>query len=520
MQNFWFMPATPILSNAGTNRGLPISCFLNQVEDNIQSIADVAYENIFLASRGGGIGSHWGNVRSIGESCGINGETCGIMPFLKMQESQSSAISQGSLRRGSSAAYLPVSHPEIRNFLQMRRPTGGDHNRKCLELHHGVVVSDDFMNRVMEKNPEDRVWNLKSPATGEILDTVDARDLWIEILTTRLETGEPYILFEDTVNRHRPEIYKELGLEVRTSNLCSEIMLSTGKDYLDKIRTAVCCLSSLNLEYFDEWLYQANFVEDIMRFLDNVLDDFIARAPDSIKNAVYSVKQERSVGLGVMGFHSYLQKKHIAFDSTQAKDTNDLMFKFIRKEADSASIKIAQEKGSCLDAEALNITERFTHKIAIAPTASISGICGGASPGIEPWVGNTFTQKTLSGSFALRNKYLEKVLAGIEKNTDRVWEFITKNEGSVQELGFLDDETKSVFRTAFEIDQNVIINLAADRQQYIDQGQSLNVFFRANEEKKVLHDVHKNAWLKQVKSLYYCRSKSLQRADFVCSGCD
>ncbi len=527
MQNFWFMPATPILSNAGSNRGLPISCFLNQVEDNIKSIADVAYENIFLAARGGGIGVEWGNVRSIGEICGINGETCGIIPFIKMQDSQSIAISQGSLRRGSSAAYLPVSHPEINEFLSMRKPVGGDHNRKCLELHHGVVISDEFMWKVMSNNAEDRIWHLKSPLTGDTIDTVDARDLWIDILTTRLETGEPYILFEDAVNRARPEIYKELDLKVRTSNLCTEIMLTTGKDYLDKTRTAVCCLSSLNLEYFDEWITQEGFIEDVMRFLDNVLEDFITRAPKEVRNAVHSAKQERSVGLGVMGFHSYLQKKNIAIEDEAAACFNDTAFKFIRREADAASIKLAEEKGSCLDAEALDLKERFTHKLAIAPTASISGICGGTSPGIEPWVGNTFTQKTLSGSFAIRNKYLEKSIAGMEKNADRIWSYITTNEGSIQDLSFIDEGTKRVFKTAFEIDQHVLIDLAAQRQQYIDQGQSLNIFCYANVNKKALHAVHKHAWASGLKSLYYCRSKSLQRAEksaenveFICSGCD
>lgn len=527
MQNFWFMPATPILSNANTNRGLPISCFLNQVEDNIKSIADVAYENIFLAARGGGIGVEWGRVRSMGETCGINGETCGIMPFIKMQDSQSLAISQGSLRRGSSAAYLPISHPEINEFLNMRRPVGGDHNRKCLELHHGIVISDAFMHRVFEADETKRGWNLISPLTGETIDTVDARDLWIQIITTRLETGEPYLIFEDAVNRGRPEIYKELDLKVRTSNLCTEIMLSTGKDYLDKARTAVCCLSSLNLEYFDEWVAQNNFIEDVMRFLDNVLEDFITRAPEEVRNAVHSAKQERSVGLGVMGFHSYLQKKSIAIESDAAACFNDTAFKFIRREADAASIRLAEEKGACLDAEALDIKERFTHKLAIAPTASISGICGGTSPGIEPWVGNTFTQKTLSGSFALRNKYLEKRLRIEGKNTDRVWEFITKNEGSVQEFSFLNVATKHIYRTAFEVDQRVLIDLAAQRQQYIDQGQSLNLFCLANITKKDLQQIHRHAWTKGLKSLYYCRSRSLQRAEkthasaeFICSGCD
>lgn len=507
MSNLWFMPATPILSNGGTERGLPISCFLNETEDSLKGIVDLWNENVWLAARGGGIGSYWGNLRSIGEKVKGSGKTSGIVPFIVVQDALTLAISQGSLRRGSAAVYLPVSHPEIKEFIDIRRPTGGDPNRKALNLHHAVVIEDKFMQAV-ENN---ETWDLLSPKDQAIIETIKARDLWIKILTARVETGEPYILYIDSVNRNAPQTYKELGLEIKMSNLCSEITLTTGYDHLGNSRTAVCCLSSVNLEKYDAWNNNEEFIEDIMRFLDNVLEDFINKAPEEMKRAKYSAIRERSVGLGVMGFHSLLQQKNIPFESALAKGLNLKIFKNIKAQADKASKKLALEKGSCPDAKELGITERFTHKIAIAPTASISIIAGNTSPGIEPYAANIFTQKTLTGSFFIKNKYLEKLLESKGKNNEYVWSSITMSEGSVQHLDFLTDYEKLIFKTAYELDQGWIIEHAADRTPYICQAQSVNLFFRANVQKKYLHNIHLLAWKKGMKSLYYCRSQSLQR---------
>ncbi|MEK6734174.1 MAG: ribonucleoside-diphosphate reductase subunit alpha, partial [Pseudomonadota bacterium] len=389
ISNLWFMPATPILSNGGTDRGLPISCFLNEVEDDLEGIVDVWNENVWLAARGGGIGTYWGNVRSIGEKVKGNGKTSGIIPFIKVQDSMTLAISQGSLRRGSAAMYLPIDHPEIEEFIDIRRPTGGDPNRKALNIHHGVSVTDKFMEAV-EKDLE---WELLSPKDKAVISTIKARDLWIKLLTTRIETGEPYLLFIDHVNDRLPKHQKKLKLTVKMSNLCSEIVLPTGIDHLGKMRTAVCCLSSLNLEYYEEWHHDTQFIPDIMRFLDNVLEDFINKAPDSMAKAKYSAMRERSVGLGVMGFHSFLQSKMIPIESVVAKVWNKKMFKHIAESANKASKDLAVEKGACPDAEEVGIMERFSNKTAIAPTASISIICGNSSPGIEPYAANSFTQK-------------------------------------------------------------------------------------------------------------------------------
>lgn len=509
MSQHWFMPATPILSNGGTERGLPISCFLNEVNDNLEGIVDVFNENVWLASNGGGIGSYWGNVRSIGEVIHGGGKTSGIIPFVKVQDTLTLAISQGNLRKGSSAGYLPVWHPEIEEFIELRRPTGGDPNRKTLNIHHGVVIDDKFMHAV--KNGTD--YELLSPKDGSVIEKVSARSIWIKILTARLETGEPYILFIDHVNAAIPEYHRDKKLFVKTSNLCSEITLPTGLDFNGKKRTAVCCLSSLNLEYFEEWSENDEFIYDIMMFLDNVLEDFIAKAPDSMSNAKYSAMRERSVGLGVMGFHSFLQSKMIAFESVIAKAWNNKIFSYIKDKSDAASVKIAKERGSCPDAG--EILDRFANKTAIAPTASISIICGGASPGIEPFAANSFVQKTLTGSFAVRNKHLRSLLEQKGKNSDSVWSSITTNEGSVQHLEFLSDEEKSVFKTAYEMNQKWIIDLAADRTAYVSQAQSLNIFLVSNIHKKDLHQIHFSAWEKGVKSLYYCRSQSLQRSDKV-----
>jgi ribonucleoside-diphosphate reductase alpha chain len=511
ISNLWFMPATPVLSNGGTERGLPISCFLNEANDSLNGIVDLWNENVWLAARGGGIGSYWGNLRSIGEKVGGNGKTSGIMPFIKVMDALTLAISQGSLRRGSAATYLPVWHPEIEEFIEMRRPTGGDVNRKSLNLHHGIVISDAFM-RAVENDEE---WGLTSPKDNSIIRRISARALWIRILTARIETGEPYMLFIDHVNRAIPEHHKLAGLGVKMSNLCSEITLPTGADRFGQERTAVCCLSSLNLEYFLEWQDHPTFIMDCLRFLDNVLQDFIERAPDSMARARYAAMRERSIGLGVMGFHSFLQAQNVPWESVMAKVWNKRMFSHIKREADKASTLLAETKGPCPDAKDYGIMERFSNKIAIAPTASISIICGGASPGIEPIVGNAFTHKTLSGSFRVRNKHLEDVLAKYGRNDDETWSSITTHEGSVQHLPFLSEHEKMVFRTAFEIDQRWVIELAADRTPFICQSQSLNIFLTGNVHKKDLHQIHFMAWKKGVKSLYYCRSRSVQRAESV-----
>jgi len=514
ISNLWFMPATPILSNGGNERGLPISCFLNEAGDSLSSILDLWNENVWLAAKGGGIGSYWGNLRSIGEKIGRVGKTSGIIPFIKVMDSLTMAISQGSLRRGSAACYLPIDHPEIEEFIEMRRPTGGDPNRKALNLHHGVLVSDAFM-RAVETNSE---WALKSPKDGIIQSTLSARNLWIRLLMARVETGEPYIIFVDTVNRQIPQHHKLAGLNVKTSNLCSEITLPTGIDKDGNDRTAVCCLSSLNLETYEEWKDQPNFIEDVMRFLDNVLTDFITRAPDSFKDAKYSATRERSVGLGVMGFHSFLQKNSIPLESVMSKVWNSKIFEHIQIKVDQASKKLAKERGACPDAEEYGFKERFSNKTAIAPTASISIISGGASPGVEPVAANSYTHKTLSGSYNVRNRYLKKVLEKYRKNDDETWSTITTNQGSVEHLDFLTRNEKDVFKTAFEIDQKWIVELGADRTPFVSQSQSINIFLPADVHKKELHQVHFQAWKKGLKSLYYCRSKSIQRAENINKG--
>ena len=511
ISQLWFMPATPILSNGGTNRGMPISCFLNETEDSLEGIVDLWNENVWLASRGGGIGSYWGNLRSIGEKVRGNGKTSGVIPFLRVQDSLTLAISQGSLRRGSSAVYMPITHPEIEEFIDIRRPTGGDHNRKTLNIHHGVVIPDAFMEAV----EKDEMWDLLSPKDQSPQESVRARDLWVKLLTTRIETGEPYLLFIDNVNRAIPEHHKQLGLQVKTSNLCSEITLATGYDHLGKSRTAVCCLSSLNLETYDEWKDNENMIEDVMRFLDNVLQDFIDTAPASMNRATYSAMRERSVGLGVMGYHSYLQQKMIPMESVMAKVWNKKMFEHIKRGVDEASVKLAGERGACPDAEECGIQERFTNKMAIAPTASISIIAGNSSPGIEPYAANSFVQKTLTGSFTVKNKHLKKLLETKDEDSEDTWASISSSEGSVQHLDFLTQDEKDVFKTAQEMDQRWIIEHAADRTPYICQAQSINLFMHGNVNKRDLHQTHFAAWKKGVKSLYYCRSTSIQRSEKV-----
>ena len=507
ISRLWFMPATPVLSNGGADRGLPISCFLNAVNDSLDGIQGVWNENVALASNGGGIGTYWGGVRSIGEKVKGAGQTSGIIPFIRVMDSLTLAISQGSLRRGSAAVYLDIHHPEIEEFLEIRKPSG-DFNRKSLNLHHGISITDEFMEAVRDGGP----FGLRSPKTGEVIREVDARGLWQKILEIRLQTGEPYLIFSDTVNRSMPQHQRDLGLSVRQSNLCSEIMLHTGLDHLGKERTAVCCLSSVNAETFLEWRDHPTFIEDVMRFLDNVLEDFIARAPSSMSNAIYAARRERSVGLGLMGFHSFLQMQNVPFESAMAKSWNMRLFKHLRRQCDAASRALAAERGPCPDAAERGVMERFSHKLAIAPTASISIICGGTSAGIEPIPANIYTHKTLSGTFAVRNPYLERLLDDRGQNTPGVWDSILENEGSVQHLDFLTQDEKDVFKTAFELDQRWVIELAADRTPDICQSQSVNIFLPGDVDKWDLHMLHWSAWEQGCKSLYYLRSKSVQRA--------
>ncbi len=510
ISRLWFMPATPVLSNGGTGRGLPISCYLNSVDDSLEGIVNTWNENVWLASRGGGIGTYWGSVRGIGEPVGLNGKTSGIIPFVRVMDSLTLAISQGSLRRGSAACYLDISHPEIEEFLEIRKPSG-DFNRKALNLHHGVLLSDAFMEAVRDGSE----FNLVSPKDGSVRGTVDARSLFQKLVETRLATGEPYIIFSDTVNKAMPRHHQELGLKVSTSNLCAEITLPTGRDHLGRDRTAVCCLSSLNLETWDEWSTDKRFIEDVMRMLDNVLSDFIERAPDEMARAKYSASRERSVGLGVMGFHSFLQSRGLGFESAMAKSWNLKIFRHIRAAADQASMVLASERGACPDAEERGVMERFSCKMAIAPTASISIICGGTSACIEPIPANIYTHKTLSGSFIVKNRYLEKLLQEKAKDSTNVWNSILEKGGSVQHLDFLSPEEKDAFKTSFEIDQRWLLELAGDRAPYIDQAQSLNLFIPADVEKWDLLMLHYRAWELGIKSLYYLRSKSIQRAGFA-----
>ena len=507
ISRLWFMPATPVLSNGGADRGLPISCFLNAVNDSLDGIQGVWNENVALASNGGGIGTYWGGVRSIGEKVKGAGQTSGIIPFIRVMDSLTLAISQGSLRRGSAAVYLDIHHPEIEEFLEIRKPSG-DFNRKSLNLHHGISITDEFMEAVRDGAP----FGLRSPKTGEVLREVDARSLWQKILEIRLQTGEPYLIFSDTVNRSMPQHQRDLGLSVRQSNLCSEIMLHTGLDHLGQERTAVCCLSSVNAETFLEWRDHPTFIEDVMRFLDNVLEDFITRAPPSMANAIYAARRERSVGLGLMGFHSFLQMQNVPFESALAKSWNMRLFKHLRRQCDTASRVLAAERGPCPDAAERGVMERFSHKLAIAPTASISIICGGTSAGIEPIPANIYTHKTLSGTFAVRNPYLERLLEARGENTPPVWDSILENEGSVQHLDILTQDEKDIYKTAFELDQRWVVELAADRTPDICQSQSVNIFLAGDVDKWDLHMLHWTAWEQGCKSLYYLRSKSVQRA--------
>ena len=507
----WFMFSTPILSNGGTARGLPISCFLNYIEDSRTGLTGHYTENAFLSSVGGGVGGSWSDVRSVGSKTSNGSESTGVIPFMKVVDAEMLAFSQGVTRRGSYAAYLDISHPEIEEFLDVRKPTGGDINRKSVNLHHGVVISDKFMELIEQATREpgfDDSWDLIDPHTKQVIKTVSAKTLWVKLIQNRVETGEPYIMFGDTVNAALPEFQKEMGLSVHHSNLCSEITLPTNEG-----RTAVCCLSSVNLEEFDEWKNNKDFIPDLIRMLDNVISYFVSHAPAQLEKAKTSAEQERSLGLGAMGFHAYLQRRNVPFESPMAVGANKMMFEHIKKEAKNASDQLCKERGPCHDGYHAGV--RNAHLLAVAPNASSSIICGNTSPSIEPYRANAFTQKTKSGSSLLKNEYLEHALQELDQDTDEVWKSIITNNGSVQHLDFLDDWTKDVFKTAVEIDQRWIIEMAADRQKEICQSQSLNVFFPANVSKQELHAIHMMAWKKKVKTLYYLRSEAIKRAETV-----
>jgi len=507
----WFMFSTPILSNGGTKRGMPISCFLNYVGDSREGLTGHYTENAWLASVGGGIGGYWGDVRSDGTATSGGSQSSGSIPFLHVVDSEVLAFSQGKTRRGSYAAYMDISHPEIIEFMEMRKPSGGDVHRKCLNLHHGVNLSNEFMQLIdhcVKEPTYDDSWNLVDPHTKKVVRTVSARELWQKILETRVATGEPYVSFIDTVNESLPEPQKKLGLRVNHSNLCTEITLPTNEN-----RTAVCCLSSVNLEKYDEWKNDTLFVPDLIRFLDNVLQHFIDNAPDELFRARFSAASERSLGLGAMGFHAYLQSKGIPFESALAKSLNLKIFKKIKEQAVEESKRLAIKRGEAPDME--NTGMRNAHLLAIAPNASSSIICGTTSPSIEPYRANAYVQKTMSGSFLVKNKYLEKLLEKKEINNDKTWTSILANRGSVLHIKELSDYEKDTFKTAIEINQQWVIEHAADRQQYICQGQSVNVFVPADVNIKELHDIHMLAWKKKLKTLYYCRSEAIKRAELV-----
>ena len=509
--NLWFMFSTPILTNGGTKRGMPISCFLNYVPDSRVGLTEHYTENAWLATVGGGIGGHWGHIRSDGTSTSGGSISTGSIPFMHIVDSEMLAFSQGKTRRGSYAAYQDISHPEIEEFIEMRKPSGGDVHRKCLNLHHGINVTDKFMSVIDNCTTDpsaDDTWELIDPHTKRVVRKVSAKKLWQKILETRVATGEPYVCFIDTVQKSLPESQKKIGLKVHHSNLCSEITLPTNEE-----RTAVCCLSSLNLEKYDEWKEDNNFIPDVVRFLDNVLEYFINNASDSLHRAKYSAMRERSIGLGTMGFHSYLQSKNIPFASALAKGQNLSIFRNIKKQALETSRRLAEERGEAPDMEGTGL--RNAHLLAIAPNASSSIICGSTSPSIEPVRANVYSQKTMSGTFLMKNKYLEKLLKEKDIDNEETWKSIVSKRGSVRHLKELSDWEKDVFATAIEIDQRWIVDLAADRQEFICQSQSLNIFVPADVNIKDLHMLHLSAWKKKLKTLYYCRSEAIKRAEII-----
>ena len=504
----WLSYSTPILAFGRTKRGLPISCFLPYLHDSSEGLVDTLAEVNWLSMLGGGIGIGIG-IRSSDD------KSVGVMPHLRTYDASSLAYRQGRTRRGSYAAYLDISHPDILIFLEMRKPTG-DQNMRCLNLHHGINITDDFMHIIEQSmiDPNfDDTWNLRDPHSGEIRDSVSARDLWQRILEMRMHTGEPYIHFIDTSNRAMPDFQKKLGLSIKQSNLCSEIILPTDKD-----RTAVCCLSSLNLEYYDEWKNDTRFLRDVAEMLDNVLQYFIDNAPSTISRAVHSARSERSIGIGALGWHAYLQKNNIPWESAQATGKNIAIFKHIKEKLDDANIELGTERGEAPDASGTG--RRFSHVMAIAPNASSSIIMGNTSPSVEPYRANAYRQDTLSGAHLNKNKFLDRIIkekcdgdSGLDYN--EIWSSIIANDGSAQHLDFLDEWTKSVFKTGMEIDQRWIVDHAAHRQDYIDQSQSINLFFRPDVNIKYLHAVHFQAWKQGLKTLYYCRSEKLAKADKV-----
>jgi ribonucleoside-diphosphate reductase alpha chain len=504
----WLSYSTPILSFGRSKRGLPISCFLPYLDDSAEGLVNTLSEVNWLSMLGGGVGIGIG-IRSTDD------KSVGVMPHLRTYDASSLAYRQGRTRRGSYAAYLDISHPDILIFLEMRKPTG-DPNMRTLNLHHGINITDDFMHLIeqamLDPNFDD-TWELKDPHTGEIKDTVSAKELWQRILEMRMQTGEPYLHFIDTSNRHMPEFQKKLGLKIRQSNLCSEIILPT-----DKSRTAVCCLSSLNLEYYDDWKDDKLFLKDVAEMLDNVLQYFIDNAPDSISRAKYSAERERSIGIGALGFHAYLQRNNLPWESPMAVGRNKQIFKTIRENLNEANLQLGAERGEAPDAA--DTGQRFSHLMAIAPNASSSILMGNTSPSIEPYRANAYRQDTLSGAFLNKNRYLDKIIkekCDAEKSLDyqEIWSSIIANDGSVQHLDFLDEWTKDVFKTSMEIDQRWVVEHAADRQHYIDQAQSVNLFFRPDTNVKYLHAVHFMAWKAGLKTLYYCRSEKLAKADKV-----
>jgi len=504
----WLSYSTPVLSFGRSKRGLPISCFLPYLEDTAEGLVETLSEVNWLSMLGGGVGIGIG-IRSADD------KSVGVMPHLRTYDSSSLAYRQGRTRRGSYAAYLDISHPDILIFLEMRKPTG-DQNMRCLNLHHGINITDDFMEILeqcmLDPNADDK-WALKDPNNGDIREYVSARELWQRILEIRMQTGEPYLHFIDTSNRMMPEFQKQLGLKIRQSNLCSEIILPT-----DKERTAVCCLSSLNLEYYDQWNKDKLFLKDVAEMLDNVLQHFIDHAPTAIERARYSATRERSIGIGALGFHALLQQKNIPWESAMAVGLNKRIFETVRKGLDEANIELGSERGEAPDA--VGTGRRFSHLMAIAPNASSSILMGNTSPSIEPYRANAYRQDTLSGSYLNKNKYLDKYIKEKCENDskmdyNKIWSNIIAHDGSVQHLDWIDEWHKDVFKTAMEIDQRWVIQHASDRQQYIDQAQSVNIFFRPDTNIKYLHAVHFLAWKAGLKTLYYCRSDKIAKADKV-----
>jgi len=505
LDNKWMMYSSPILSNSTLPsdkiKAMPISCFLSYVPDSVNGLIDHTSELRMLSVKGGGVGGHWSSVR------GISDISPGLIPFLKTVDADMCAYRQGKTRKGSYAAYLDIHHPDIVEFIRMRIPTGGDVNRKCLNLHHGVNITDDFMIKVKKGG----ILELKSPATGLVTEELSARYLWELLLETRYRTGEPYLNFIDTANDSLPKPLKDKGLKIHGSNLCNEIHLPTSTD-----RTAVCCLSSLNLEFFDDW-EDSDIVEDLTLFLDNVLDFFIKHAGKGMEKGVYSATRERSIGIGAMGFHSYLQRHDIPYGSEKCRNINDYMFRIIKQKSLVMSRKMAVLKGEAPDMKGHGV--RNSHLLAVAPNANSSVICG-CSPCIEPWKSNGFTHRTRAGSFLVRNAYLTSLLDKLGKNDEDTWSSIVSSGGSVQHLDFLTQNQKDVFKTAIEIEQSDLITLAADRQKYICQGQSLNLFFKSGERKKTLHDIHYSAWEKKLKGVYYLRTESVSKVKFdQCLAC-